>query len=188
MVFVERDRAEPVTIWIDARVVMRHSPIHGVGSFAAAPIRAGDRLIRTHGGLLYTTEDARQGRLQVAGEMYNEEQLGPDLFRATPKSPEYYLNHSCEPNVLAATAVRDIAEGEELLTDYAHCEAGDSVLLDSCRCGAAGCRGRVTGLDWTILDLQQKYEGYFTSYVQSLIDAQRRGEASPAGSGAASDP
>jgi len=179
MVFVERDRAEPVTMWTDARVVMRHSPIHGIGCFAAAPIRAGDRLMRTHGGLLYTTEDARQGRLQVAGEMYNEEQLGPDLFRATPKSPEYYLNHSCEPNVLAATAVRDIAESEELLTDYAHCEAGDSVLVGSCRCGAARCRGRVTGLDWAIPDLQQKYEGYFTSYVQSLIDTQRRGEAAP---------
>jgi len=179
MELVEHDRSQPVNIWIDARVVMRHSPIHGVGSFAAAPIRRGDRLIRTRGGLFYTTEDARQGRLQIAGEMYNEEQLGPDLFRATPKSPEYFINHSCEPNVLAATAVRDIAEGEELLGDYAHCEAGDVVLVDPCRCGATGCRGRITGLDWKLPDLQQRYEGYFTPYVQSLIDAQRRGEASP---------
>jgi len=52
MALVERDRAEPVSIWIDARVVMRHSPIHGVGSFADAPIRTGDRLMRTRGGLL----------------------------------------------------------------------------------------------------------------------------------------
>jgi SET domain-containing protein len=181
MVLVEGDRAESVSMWIDARVVMRHSPIHGVGSFAAAPIRAGDRLMRTRGGLLYTTEDARQGRLRLAAEMYNEEQVGPDLFRAVPKSPEYYLNHSCEPNVLAATAVRDIVEGEELLTDYAHCEAGDSVLVDRCRCGSAGCRGRITGLDWTVPDLQRRYEGYFTPYVQSLIDAHSRGEASPLG-------
>jgi len=36
---------EPVTMWFDRRIVMRKSPIHGVGTFATDDIRAGETLI-----------------------------------------------------------------------------------------------------------------------------------------------
>jgi hypothetical protein len=40
--------------------------------------------------------------------------IGPELY--------YYVNHSCDPNMLNDTAWRDIQAGEEITTDYAYCE------------------------------------------------------------------
>ena len=58
-----------------------------------------------------------------------------------------FMNHSCVPSCLGLeadfeVAVRDIQPGEELTDDYGtlHLQAHESF---DCRCGAAGCRGRV---------------------------------------------
>jgi SET domain-containing protein len=84
------------------------------------------------------------------------------LFRqyAYPLSDEVYAlwdtdptqwapqNHSCAPNTtfdgLDVVAMRPIAVGEELTIDYAQSMNADSEPFD-CRCGAASCRGWVTG-------------------------------------------
>ena len=113
-------QTESVTMWIDRRLVMRTSPIHGTGTFTTDAIRAGERLLWVSGGVVYTSEDWRTGKVQLDPEHYNEAQVGPDLFIATPKSVYYYLNHSCEPNLLNFTAWRDITAGEEITTDYAY--------------------------------------------------------------------
>ena len=85
-----------------------------------------------------------------------------ELFRhyAVPLSDEVYAiwdedpltwapwNHSCAANTgfrgLDVVALRDIAVGEELTLDYGHLLDERSAGFD-CRCGAPGCRGRVTG-------------------------------------------
>lgn len=174
---------EDVTLWFDRRLALRPSPIDGTGTFATDAIAAGERLMIVAGGIVYSSDDWRNGTVLLAGEHYNEEQLGPDLFCAVPKSVFYYLNHSCDPNVVNFVAVRDIGAGDELTTDYAYCEAGPSLKLDPCRCGAALCRGRVTGDDWRRADLQQRYQGRFTMYVQGLIDALRHAESATDESG-----
>jgi uncharacterized protein len=160
---------EPVTMWFDRRLVMRKSSIHGTGTFALEAIQAGERLIWVSGGVVYTTEDWRSGRVQLVGEQYNESQIGEDLFRATPISLYYYVNHSCEPNMLNDVAFRDIQAGEEITTDYAYCEASPDYLLEPCRCGSAQCRGRLSGNDWQRPELQQRYRGYFTPHIEHLI-------------------
>src|SRR5262249_32605993 len=71
-------QTEPVTMWFDRRIVMRSSPIHGIGVFATHPIRAGERLIWVSGGIVYTTEDWRTGKVQLEPEQYNEAQIGED--------------------------------------------------------------------------------------------------------------
>jgi hypothetical protein len=168
---------EPVTMWFDRRLVMRHSPIHGIGTFATGSIQAGERLMWVSGGVVYTTEDWRTGKVQLAAEQYNEWQIGEDLFIATPISLYYFVNHSCDPNVLNDTAFRDIQAGEEITTDYAYCEASPSYLLEPCRCGTALCRGRVTGNDWKLPELQRRYRGYFSPYIEKLIRALSSGSA-----------
>ena len=160
---------EPVTMWFDRRLAMRSSPIHGIGTFATHAIHAGERLIWVSGGIVYTSEDWRTGKVQLAAEQYNEGQIGDDLFIATPKSLYYYVNHSCDPNMLNDVAWRDIEAGEEITTDYAYCEASPDYRLESCNCGSALCRGSMTGNDWKLPELQQRYRGYFTPHIERLI-------------------
>jgi SET domain-containing protein len=167
-------QTQPVTMWFDRRLVMRASPIHGTGTFATHAIRAGERLIWVTGGIVYTSEDWRAGRVQLDPEQYNEGQIGDDLFIATPKSLYYYVNHSCDPNMLNDTAWRDIQAGEEITTDYAYCEASPGYQLEPCVCWSSRCRGRVTGDDWKLPELQQRYRGYFTPHIERLIQAQSR--------------
>jgi uncharacterized protein len=164
-------QTEPVTMWFDRRLVMRTSPIHGIGTFATHAIQAGERLIWVSGGIVYTSEDWRTGRVQLAPELYNETQLDDNLFIATPKSLYYYVNHSCDPKMLNDVAWRDIEAGEEITTDYAYCEASPNYRLEPCNCGSAFCRGRMTGNDWKLPKLQQRYHSYFTPHIERLIRA-----------------
>jgi len=39
-----------------------------------------------------------------------------------------------------------------------------------CRCGAANCRRVVTGQDWRRKELQKKYSGFFSWYLQKKIE------------------
>jgi hypothetical protein len=43
-----------------------------------------------------------------------------------------------------------------------------------CACGSPLCRGRVTGDDWQRHDLQARYAGYFSPYLQRRIERSRR--------------
>jgi hypothetical protein len=84
-------------------------------------------------------------------------------------------NHSCAPNIgvqgqIVFVAMRDIAAGEELTHDWATTDDNDDVM--TCRCDAAGCRGTVTGKDWQRVNLQRKYAGYFSWYLERKIPGQ----------------
>jgi hypothetical protein len=43
-----------------------------------------------------------------------------------------------------------------------------------CGCGTPVCRGRVTAEDWKRKDLQMRYEGYFSAYLQRRIAASKQ--------------
>jgi uncharacterized protein len=162
-------QTEPVSMWFDARLVMRASPTHGTGVFTTACIAEGEELIRISGGLVYTSEDWKTGKVVLDGSKYNEEKIGDDLFVAVPVATFYYLNHSCDPNMWLSMARRDIQAGEELTTDYALCESSSHYRLEPCLCGTSLCRGHVTGDDWKLPELQARYSGHFTPYTAGLI-------------------
>ncbi|PJI52932.1 hypothetical protein CTI14_35470 [Methylobacterium radiotolerans] len=114
-------------MWFDHRLVMRPSPIHGVGTFTTQDITAGELLILVTGGLIYTREDRDLGRVRLAGELYNEEELPTGELIVTPKVFHYYINYADEPNIVDLTrhpastqyvALRDIRAGEELTARY----------------------------------------------------------------------
>jgi hypothetical protein len=42
-----------------------------------------------------------------------------------------------------------------------------------CQCGAHNCRKHVTGNDWQIRELQDRYAGYFAPHIQRRIDEQK---------------
>ncbi len=103
-------------------------------------------------------------------------QVDDDLFFAATKKDEFeeadYINHSCNPNCgiknkLEIVAMRDIEPGEEINIDYAMMESSEYSF--KCNCGATNCRVIVTGNDWEIKELQERYKGYFSDYLQHKI-------------------
>jgi len=166
-------RGQRIAAWLDPRVQVHPSSIQGGGMFAAAPIHAGEVVLRW-GGTIFSGEDLQTGKAKAG----TAAQMANDLYLADPAddpdSPDYCLNHSCDPNVwlsdaLTLTARREIVPGEELTADYALWESDPTWGLAPCRCGSPLCRGRVTGDDWRRPDLQARYAGHFTPYLQSRI-------------------
>ena len=66
-------------------------------------------------------------------------------------------------------AMRDVTAGEELTIDYALFDNYDGQEIMSCHCNTASCRGVIDGHDWRRPDLQRKYHGYFSWYLQRKI-------------------
>lgn len=167
-------QSEPLTMWIDRRLVLRKSAIQGIGTFAVAPIPAGQLLILTTGGLIVTEENRRSGLVELEAEMYNEELLSNGLSILTPKVFHYYVNHCCEsnaidvsrtPNTTQYIAWRNIQAQEEITTDYGVIGAG----IEACACASASCRGQITPNDWQLPELQQRYRGDFPWYMAQKI-------------------
>ncbi len=167
--------------YLSPKAEKRGSGVHGRGLFARAPIEAHE-IVAVKGGAIFTTQEwaALEEKVGVAGEVH----VSTDLVIA-PRTPEEYegammhLNHACQPNVgvegqIVFVALREIAPDEELLLDYAMLDDHDETM--ECRCGAERCRGVVTGRDWRRADLQERYRGYFPSFLARKIErANRRG-------------
>ncbi len=101
--------------------------------------------------------------------------IGPKT-QAEREASMMCLNHSCEPNVyivgqIVFRAMRDIAPNEELTFDYATADDDDWEM--DCACKASSCRGHVTGKDWQKSDLQQRYAGCFSDYLERKIGKSR---------------
>lgn len=145
------------------RLVLRRSPIHGLGVFARVDLPAGIPLIeykglrRTHreADRLYG-DDGSSGHtfLFTLNEHYViDANVGGNWAR--------YINHSCEPNCRAVVVehrsgdprrdrviietIRPIRAGEELCYDYGIVlpvrHTARMKRIWACRCGAPSCRG-----------------------------------------------
>jgi hypothetical protein len=152
---------------------VRESTIHGRGLFAVANIERGE-IVCVKGGYIFDRAKLRELQPQLGPA---EIQIGPDLFIGPVTEAErdggmIFSNHSCEPNIgvtgqIVFVALRDIAAGEELTHDWATTDDDDYEL--ECRCGAAQCRGIITGQDWRRKDLQAKYGEHVSWYLREKI-------------------
>jgi hypothetical protein len=147
-----------------------------LGVFATAPIEAGTVTV-VFGGFATPGDVFRQLPVE---RQHHSLQIGDDLFLACDEhlSDGDLVNHSCDPTLgftgeITLLALRDIEAGEQLTFDYATC---DSQPYDEfeCECGSSSCRVKVTGEDWMQPDLQNRYVGRFSPYLQRRIDALRR--------------
>ena len=160
-------------VWFSPKVEKRSSGIEGRGLFATEAIEA-EELVVIKGGHVFdrATRDHLAETLGPA-----EIQIGDDLFIGPMtigdrEAGMMHLNHSCEPNVgiqgqICFYAMRDIAAGEELAFDYATGDDDDWQM--ECQCGVPSCRGTITGKDWKKTELQRKYAGWFSQYLQRKI-------------------
>ncbi|MFL6568844.1 MAG: SET domain-containing protein, partial [Chthoniobacterales bacterium] len=56
----------------------------------------------------------------------------------------------------------------ELTHDWAMTDDNDDPPT-GCRCGAGQCRKIITGKDWQRPELQRRYAGYFSAYLEEKI-------------------
>jgi len=150
------------------------SAIEGQGVHAVEAIAAGE-VVAIKGG--HIVDGAAVAGLPEAIRD-SAFQIAADCFLAALTHDEFdgvmmRVNHSCEPNVgmggnVLLVSMRDIAAGEELTIDYALFLADPGFAME-CRCGAAACRGVLTGTDWMRTDLQERYPGWFSWWLQRQI-------------------
>jgi SET domain-containing protein len=141
------------------------------GVFAREPVQKGE-LLTLWSGVIYSRAGYEKlpEKYQTCGIQVEE-----NLFLSPRKLEEAdYVNHSCDPNAglsgqVSLVAMRDIAVGEQICYDYATSDGCDYDEFD-CGCGAPTCRGRVTGRDWQLRELWDRYRGHFSPYLQRRID------------------
>ncbi|HMK12313.1 MAG TPA: SET domain-containing protein [Acidimicrobiales bacterium] len=158
---------------IDAKVAARSAGAKGDGLYATKAIRAGETVV-AFGGYAIDRETLNE---LPPGRRMHAIQIDTDLFLVgpDPAEPGDLVNHSCDPNcglvgAVLVVAMRDIDPGEEITFDYAMCDSTDYDEFD-CSCDTPHCRKRVTGDDWKRPDLQQRYAGWFSSYLARQIAA-----------------
>ena len=119
------------------------------------------------------TCDAEMRNVATSGERFSAMRVGGDshLLMAWD-DPASRGNHSCDPNAwlesdFVVVARRDIAASEEITTDYATMTVHPAWRME-CQCGSAICRGVVTGDDWRLSELRERYRGHFVPWIESL--------------------
>lgn len=141
-------------------IVVRHSPIHGTGVFAARDIAAEEEIIYYEGRVV--THAKADADYVDNGHTFlftlNDQYV---IDGGVGGNDARWINHSCAPNCeplldesddrepahdrVVIQATRLIRAGEELTYDYGL--VTDEPFTDAlralwaCRCGAPGCRG-----------------------------------------------
>lgn len=148
--------------------------LDGFGVFAKESIQEGE-LLCLWGGDIWTYEEFsqlpyenRSHGLQVNEFLYQT--YGIDEVAEAAD----YVNHSCTPNAglqgpITLVAMRDIDSDEEICFDYAMSD-GSPYDEFACQCKTDHCRGIVTGNDWMILELQERYKDHFSPYLKKRIE------------------
>ena len=170
--------------WIDPRLEVKKSDIHGHGVFTSQDINAGE-IIMIWGGEVIPKKD-------FDDNLYREFSLVPiseDHYLGLSAdvktgSLDEFLNHSCDPNAwlndeVTVSARRHIKKGEEITVDFATWDDGGWAYSDDgrCSCGSNLCRGRLTNNDWQRTDLQDRYGDHFSPYLRQRIMNSNRESA-----------
>jgi SET domain-containing protein len=167
-------------------IVVRESPIHGMGVYAARKIKKGTRIIEYKGERISSDEADRRYDDDAMEThhtflFYIDEDTCIDA--ANNGNEARFINHSCEPNCIAYMerkrvfiyALKTIGEGDELTYDYSYTREGDYQdewkKLYACRCGSPKCRG-------TILQIEEPLAKTATRRRESTRD--KRGKSSAA--------
>ncbi len=160
------------TTWYDPRAEIRPSPTQGNGMFATQPIQQGETIVII-GGTTMTTAQFQEFTKTVT--RYNAVQIGEETHLVDLHTSPGGMNHSCDSNLwmddeVTVVARRPIATGEELTIDYA-LQSGLPVDLlgQPCHCGSPACRGVITGNDWQLKDVQERYQGHFSPFLNERI-------------------
>jgi SET domain-containing protein len=159
--------------WLHPDVEVGPSDVAGRGLFARVDLPA-DTVVSRLGGTLVDTGELR--RLLAASTSYVDTVVvDADVhLLLAPGNDNRFGNHACDPNLgwvdeFSLATLQNVPAGGELFHDYAMSTVEPDFVL-RCHCHSYRCRQMVEGTDWRIPQLQRRYAGHWTPYVQRLID------------------
>lgn len=167
--FLKEQNSVAIQSFLSKKAKLEDLSLRGKGVFATERIFK-DELVAMWGGQIYSreqfnslTEDFRNYILQIDTDLF----IGPSNESSVDDAE--FFNHSCDPNCgirgqIALVAMRDIEPGEELTFDYSMAEDYDQQF--DCHCGATDCRRIIRGSDHMLPELQRKYQGYFSQWIE----------------------
>ena len=161
---------------LSSKVEIRDKSLNGRGIFAKEDIKK-DEIVFIKGGHILTRDEIfSSGTINSYFPISDEYFLGA-INKEEEEAIKLYQNHSCNPNVglhgeITFVAMRDIKKDEELTVDYAFIDNEDYSF--KCTCGSDNCRGIITGFDWKMKEIQDKYYEYFAQYLKDKIDKERK--------------
>ncbi len=162
--------------YISPKLIVHSQPKKGgFGVFSLRPIMKGE-LLAIFGGHVLTYQQLMRLpfylhslSLQVQKDLY----LVSFVVEGADR-----INHSCNPNAGISqanhlVAIKTIEAREEICFDYAMTDSSDYDEF-ICFCGQPQCRGKMTGNDWRSPELQERYEGYFSPYLNYQIQEEKK--------------
>jgi SET domain-containing protein len=154
--------------YVSPKLEVRGTDKRGYGLFAHEPIQKGELLLVMGGDIVNSEQLAK---LEHTFSIQVEENL---YIAPIGLQKAYRINHACEPAAgvvgqVTFVALRDIAADEEVCYDYAMTD-GTAYDEFECHCGSKLCRGKVSGDDWKLPELWERYAGHFSPYLQRRID------------------
>jgi uncharacterized protein len=162
--------------WRSEKTFVQPSPIQGVGLFARESFTKNE-IVAIKGGYIidYDTWKTMESELGCAYVQVSDDFFIAPINKDNRDGALLCTNHSCDPNVaiqgqIVLVAMRDINAGEELTHDWATMDHAPGFEM-LCHCKSSCCRGYYRGEDWRREDLQEKYKGWFSWFIQRKIDA-----------------
>lgn len=161
---------------ISTKVEVRDSAIDKKGMYAKERIRKGE-IVYIKGGHILVKEELYSSTVINSYLPISDDYFIGAISCDEENDVKLYNNHSCDPNCgmhgeITFIAMRDIEVGEELTIDYAFIDNEDYSF--ECNCGSPLCRHIITGFDWKIKSLQEKFYPYFAQYLKDKIDIQNK--------------
>jgi|SRR5580658_9299327 hypothetical protein len=129
------------------RLKLASSKIHRWGIYAREPIPPRRKVIEYTGERISRRETKRRAEQSQLTYMFTLDNYWT-LDGSVGGSGAQYINHSCDPNLVARivkghiiyVSLRPIRQGEELTIDYHFDKKVEKV---PCRCGSLKCRGTI---------------------------------------------
>jgi uncharacterized protein len=160
--------------WMNQKLEVRTVPSDdALGIFTREKIDKNERLVVFGGAAITEQKVLTLSKKRIKAVL----QIRDDLWLSCDTCDDAdHVRHSCDPNtgfknIITLIAMRDINAHEEITIDYAMVVERFVGMDDfPCHCKAENCRKLVAGADWKNKDLQKKYHGYISPYLQEKID------------------
>lgn len=150
---------------IEDYLYVKNSVVSGKGLYVKKEFKKDELIFTMKGPLL---EFYPKNEIESL-EFPNIVGLKENLF-IDPVEPYEFINHSCEPNVLAGSdglnyyALKNIEKNEEIMFDYSTSE--DTLWKMSCSCGSKRCRKIIKSIEFLPKKIFEGYLPYIPEYFR----------------------